>query len=291
MQNSIKEFLNYIDSQRKYSTHTIVSYRTDLEQFYKFLNRISEIILVENISKDDIREFLSIQFENGISKKSISRKLSAIKSFFTYLIKIEKINSNPTLLIKAPKKEKRLPQFIDEVTVKKLLELPNPKTEDGVRDRAILELFYSSGIRRSELSTLKLIDVNFKSETLKVFGKGSKERIIPFGKIAKQRLEEYLKIRNSKSIYFFTEKENRISPDKIYFIANKYMKEFPEITKKSPHVLRHSFATHLINNGMDIRIVKELLGHEDLSTTQLYTHTSIERLKKVYNQTHPKSTN
>lgn len=291
MINSIKEFLIYLEVERNFSSNTIFAYKTDLEQFSDFLFSKKEDFKKEDVTKDLVREFLALQFENGISKKSISRKLSSIRSCFNFLLKREKIQINPASNIKSPKKEKRLPQFIDETTILKILELPNLKTIEGKRDSAILELLYSSGIRRSELSFLKLSDVDFKSQILKVFGKGSKERIIPFGKVAKSRMQEYLNEKENDSKYFFSEKGKNISPNKIYSIVKKYLSICTDLKQKSPHVLRHSFATHLLNNGADIKVVKELLGHEDLSTTQVYTHVTTERLKKIYKQAHPKSLN
>lgn len=292
MLNSVKEFLNYIENERNYSQHTITAYQNDLKQFYIFLSKEEKNIRFEKIQKDDVKNFLALLFENGVSKKSISRKLASLRSYFHFLIRTEKIKSNPTLGVKSPKKEKRLPQFLDEATVNKLLDLPSAETVEGIRDRAILEILYSSGLRRMEVVSLKISDINFHSQTIKVFGKWQKDRIIPFGKIASLRLNDYLKIRKSENkVLFVNDEGGNLSTQKLYNIVKKYMSKCVEINQKSPHVLRHTFATHLLNRGADIRVVKELLGHEDLSSTQIYTHVTTDKLKKIYQQSHPKATN
>ena len=297
----VHQFLQYIARERNYSVHTVASYEDDLRQFSEFLQRHFErtAYTLNDIDNVTIRLFLGDLLEQGFSKSSIARKLAAIKSLFRYLRKKHDVQRNPALNVSSPKLEKRLPQYLDEKTVGSLMAQPDCSTPEGVRDAAILELFYSTGIRLSELIGLWLTDVDFRNNTIKVTGKGNKQRIIPFGRPAKAALQRYILERKNLvderassshvDLVFLTARGKQMTPKGVNLLINKYISKVSEIQKKSPHVLRHSFATHLLNHGADLRAVKELLGHESLSTTQIYTHVSVDRLKKIYAQAHPKA--
>ncbi len=299
MQKIISEYLSYLENERNYSQHTIVSYANDLAQYYSFLKeQFPELIQKHNDTDTGvIRAFLGLQLDSGLAKKSVIRKLSTLRSFYKFLVRKKVVRNNPALNIVTPKAEKKLPQFIDKDSMLKILSLPDSTTFKGVRDSAILELFYGSGIRRAELLGLTLSDFDERNQTIKVTGKGNKQRIIPFTQNAKQSIQRYLKFRkeivsftgSKENILFISDKGIRLTPSKINTLVAKYLSGNTELQKKSPHVLRHSFATHLLDNGADILAVKELLGHESLSTTQIYTHVTVERLKKIYQQAHPKA--
>ncbi|MDP1677856.1 MAG: tyrosine recombinase XerC [Bacteroidota bacterium] len=300
MQKIISEYLSYLENERNYSQHTIISYANDLAQYYSFLKKeFPELIQKHNDTDTGvIRAFLGLMLDSGISKKSVVRKLSTLRSFYKFLVRRKFVRNNPALNIISPKIEKKLPQFIDKDSMEKILMLPDVTTFVGARDSAILELFYGSGIRRAELLGLTLSDIDERNQTIKVTGKGNKQRIIPFTKNAKQSIHRYITFRKSISgnndsyhgtVFFLDEKGMRLTPSKVNTLVKKYLSGNTEIQKKSPHVLRHSFATHLLDNGADILAVKELLGHESLSTTQIYTHVTVERLKKIYQQAHPKA--
>ena len=297
----VRQFLQYLARERNYSAHTVTSYEDDLRQFSQFLLRHFEeaAFTLEDIDNVTIRLFLGDLLEQGFSKSSIARKLAAIKSLFRYLRKKHDVQRNPALNVSSPKLEKRLPQYLDEKTAGNLMAQPDRSTPEGVRDAAIMELFYSTGIRLSELIGLRIPDIDFDNTTIKVTGKGNKQRIIPIGRKAHSALQRYLQERkklattkadtSKKDVVFLTVRGKQMTPKGVNVLINKYISRVSEIQKKSPHVLRHSFATHLLNRGADLRAVKELLGHESLSTTQVYTHVSVDRLKKIYAQAHPKA--
>ncbi|MBI2430089.1 MAG: tyrosine recombinase XerC [Ignavibacteriales bacterium] len=298
MQELIRSYLSYIERERNYSSHTITSYANDLMQYSSFLrNEFPELIQNHRtVDMSVIRSFLGVLLENGVAKKSVVRKLSSLRSFYKFLVRKKIVATNPTLNIVTPKVEKKLPQFVDKESMERVLNLPDNTTLDGARDSAILELFYGSGIRLSELLGLKISDIDLHNRTIKVTGKGNKQRIIPCTAKAKDAIKKYLTMRKEAHTthtgltLFADENGKPLSPQRVYSIVNSYLQEVAEIQQKSPHVLRHSFATHLLDNGADILAVKELLGHESLSTTQIYTHVTVERLKKVYQHAHPKAT-
>jgi integrase/recombinase XerC len=299
MQKIISEYLSYLENERNYSQHTIISYANDLAQYYSFL-KVEFPDLIERHDDTDtavIRAFLGLLLDSGISKKSVVRKLSTLRSFYKFLVRKKFVRNNPALNVVTPKVDKKLPQFIDKESMEKILALPDVSTFSGSRDSAILELFYGSGIRRAELLDLNIEDVDERNQTIKVTGKGNKQRIIPFTGNAKLSIKRYLQIRKGivqkidtkETALFISENGIRLTPSKVNTLVGKYLTGVIELQKKSPHILRHSFATHLLDNGADILAVKELLGHESLSTTQIYTHITVERLKKVYQQAHPKA--
>lgn len=296
----IQAYLRYLESERNYSPHTISSYEDDLLQFYGFLkNTISSTSLdLTKVNRNMFRLFLGNLLELGFSKRSIARKLASLRSFFKYLVKVKVILHNPVLNIVVPRLPKKLPLFMDEHSVERLMNLPDTTNVFGLRDKALLELLYSTGIRLNELINLRMKDIDFNNETIKVIGKGSKQRIVPFGRKAKDAMKQYLVSRNklipsrtngdSIDAFFLSNRGLRLYPKVVYRIVSKYINAVSEIERKSPHILRHTFATHLLSRGADLRAVKELLGHESLSTTQLYTHVTIDRLKRIYQQAHPK---
>jgi len=308
----IEEYLNFIRVAGNFSGNTVISYQNDLKQFLNFLFKTyndassqfpEELIIdIKSVTKRDIKSFISellleekidIKKVKKYNTKSISRKISTLKSFFKYLKKRKFIDINPASVLIFPKRAKNLPYFVTESDMEKLLE--GAKTIDiSILDKAIMELFYSTGIRLTELINLKIQNINFQSKTIKVLGKGSKERIIPYGEKANKALKNYIEIRNICNIknydnFFIGNKGNKLYPMQVQRLVNKNLSTVTEMKKKSPHVLRHTFATHMLDKGADIRAVKDMLGHESLSTTQVYTHLTPEKLKKVYNQAHPKA--
>jgi tyrosine recombinase XerC len=297
----IKKYLYYLSSERNYSPHTVSAYEGDLNQFYEFLKRhfSGMPFKVANIDQVTIRLFLGDLLEDGRSKSSVARKLVAVRSFLKYLVKLNVIKHNAGLNVVSPRLPKKLPYFLDEASVERMMAIPDCSVMEGLRDRAILELLYSTGIRLAELIQLNLDQVDFMNDTIKIFGKGRKHRIVPIGRKAREAIKQYLKERDKKlyviikeedrKALFLSARGKRMYPKGIFRIVNKYISAVSEIEKKSPHVLRHTFATHLLNRGADLRAVKELLGHESLSTTQLYTHVTVNRLKRIYNQAHPKA--
>ena len=298
MNKEIRDFLRYLFLERRYARNTIAAYGTDLIQFHQFLEDLFGTAQINwnLIDKRMIRFFLMQLQEKRVSKRTIARKLATLKSFFRYLIKNEIIQNNPVLSIKMPKLEKKLPEYLSPSEIERLLSLPDYNTFEGLRDLAILELFYGTGIRLSELINLKVEQVDFEQQLIRVVGKGNKERIVPFGGSAKLILEKYLLIRpqfaeNSVDNLFVLKSGKKMYPMAVQRIVKKYLTQASNLQQKSPHVLRHSFATHLLNEGADIRVVKDLLGHENLATTQIYTHLSIDHLKRIYNQAHPRASN
>lgn len=301
MRGLIEEFLDYLRRERNYSRNTILAYDDDLAQFGAFLRKHFSTADVEMTAVDQltIRLFLGDLLERGASRRSSARKLAAVRSFFRFLLRRKYLGTNPALNVVTPKMPRRLPVVLDEPSVTRIMEAPDPKTADGARDRAILEILYGTGIRLGELIGLNRESVDLRNDTVKVLGKGSKQRLVPLGRKAKDALLLYLRVRNSRPAaavavddaraLFLSSRGKRLYPKGVYLIVTKYIRAVSEIEKKSPHVLRHTFATHLLSRGADLQAVRELLGHASLSTTQLYTHVTVDRLKRIYNQAHPRS--
>jgi integrase/recombinase XerC len=294
MHRFIREYIKYIKLERRFSPHTVDSYQADLQQLERFLQKYlhSDSINWSLVNRRVIRDYLGWLATAGLRRISIARKLASLKSFYTYLSRQKWVEKNPTLTIKTPRFEKHLPEFISVESMIQLLEMPAGPTFEGERDRTILELFYASGIRRAELLSLEIKDLNLDEGLIRVLGKGEKMRVVPVGSFAIRCLNQYLPLRQGKVMtgvekVFILESGEPMYPMAIHRIIGKYLQKISDIKKKSPHVLRHSFATHLMNQGADIRAVKDLLGHANLSTTQIYTHTSIDHLKDVYARAHP----
>ncbi len=284
-----KEFLHFLEYEKRYSLHTIKSYSTDLRQFRQFLSTEFNVSSVSQIEFQLIRAWVASLLNNDISARSVNRKITTLKTYFRFLLKEKLILKSPMLKIISPKTSKRLPVFVEEI---KMLELFNEiDFGEGFvakRDRLILELFYFTGMRLSELINLQIVDINYSEETIRVLGKRNKERLIPITNDIIKQIEKLVSLQNS-SYLFTSDKTNQISTKKVYRLVKKYLGLVTSLDKKSPHILRHTFATHLLNNGADINAIKELLGHANLSATQVYTHNTIDKLKTVYKQAHPRA--
>lgn len=289
----IDSFFDYLTYEKKYSAHTITSYKNDISQFFTFINPQEESLTVSEVNYQQIRSWVASLIKDKITARSVNRKLSSLKSFFKYLQRQQIIKNNPMAKISGPKTPKRLPVFVDEHQMEDLFSDVNfEEGFNGQRDRLVLDLFYQTGIRRSELTHLKEVDLDLFNSTIKVLGKRNKERIIPISLALKRNLESYLQVKQelnlSNPMLLVSEKGHTLSEQAVYNSVKKYLSQVTTIQKKSPHVLRHTFATHLLNNGADINAVKDLLGHANLSATQVYTHNTIEKLKKSYKQAHPR---
>tara|TARA_B100000579_G_scaffold436799_1_gene463920 strand:+ start:1540 stop:2454 length:915 start_codon:yes stop_codon:yes gene_type:complete len=293
----LDDFYDYLKKEKNYSNHTIKAYKNDLSRFLVFLPRT--ISGFDKVNRESIRGFLESEIDRKdikkpLSNKTIARRLASIKSFFKYLLQSEQINKNPARHIETTRRSKTIPNFLDQKVIKSLMESPNLSTIKGLRDRAILELFYSSGIRLSELIALNIGHIAVENQLIKVHGKGDKERLIPFGNRAKFYIEKYLKSRalsfkraHNNNPLFVNDKDKRVPTSTIQRRIRNYIKLVAEGKRLGPHILRHSFATHLMEMGADIRAVKDLLGHSSLSSTQIYTHVEPKRIKSVYKQAHP----
>ncbi|NQV37910.1 MAG: tyrosine recombinase XerC [Candidatus Marinimicrobia bacterium] len=293
---AVADFLNYIVLERGYSEHTAKSYKRDLKQFTSFIESYSgkSIADFRFIDKATVRHFLGKEFEDGYSSKTVARRLATLKSFFKYLVKAEITTNNPASSVRSPKIKKSLPSYHSTDVIDQLMNLPDEGTKTGIRDKAILELFYSTGMRLAELTNLNIGDVDFRNQVVKVLGKGNKERLIPFGNRTKISIENYLKKRGiglftngQDTPLFVNNKNGRLSARMIQRRVRNYLKLVANTEQLGPHSLRHSFATHLMDRGADIRAVKDLLGHSSLSSTQVYTHLQPEKMKKIYKQAHP----
>ncbi len=296
----INDFNVYLKKERQYSKHTCISYIHDLNRFYQFLIKYTGNIKfsIEGIDKQAIRHFLGKEFEDGCSAKTVGRRLASIKSFYKYLLKIEMVSNNPAHYVKTPKVPKNIPNYVDEKLISKLMNAPSADTLIGLRDRAILELFYSTGIRLSELININIGNIDFHNNLIKVVGKGDKERLIPLGNRALNAIKKYLEITNrsykiadTTDPLFVNSKRVRISQRTVQRRVNMYLQLVTEGEHLGPHTLRHSFATHLLDRGAGLRAIKDMLGHSSLSSTQIYTHVQPERMKKIYKKAHPHGDN
>jgi tyrosine recombinase XerC len=286
MQRHQEKFLRYLEIEKNSSPHTLLNYRLDLEEFKNFLKDIE----IDKVDYLVIRKYLAHLKEKNLTARTIARKLSSLRSFFRFLVKDGYVKSNPTDAISTPKQERSLPKFLTEGDMVRLIEAPLPDTLKGKRDRAILETFYSTGMRVSELVSLTEDHVDFIAGTVKVLGKGKKERMVPIGDRALRAIRTYLKERQMESSAIFLNKNKKpLGARGIRKMIDYYIRLIALKDHISPHTLRHSFATHLLNRGADLRSVQELLGHANLSTTQIYTHLTTEKLKSVYEKAHPRA--
>ena len=329
----IQEFLNYLKFERRFSEHTAKCYGADLSQFTGFLVDASEVSpsvtesismsaiesgednsaesvatmpatgkasqLLLSVDVNAVRTYLAFLNEKQYSKATMARKLATLRSFYKFLVKRNLISSNPVMVVRTPKQEKKLPRFLEYEEIKRLLETPPMNSWLGARDRAIMETLYSTGIRVSELVALNMDDIDFLGEVVHVRGKGKKERISPIGSSALQVIQHYMEFRNKRAqsndnfdlkVLFVNKHGRRLSTRSVRRKMDKYLKMAGLDPAISPHTLRHSFATHMLNNGADLRSVQELLGHQSLSTTQIYTHLTTRKLKEVYENAHPRET-
>jgi integrase/recombinase XerC len=290
----LNNFIDHIRHEKKLSPHTSLAYQNDLLQFTEFLEKeVSDGDLL-NASHLSVRSWVAQLMDSGLSARSVNRKLSSLKSFYKYLLRNEIIKTNPLQKVQGPKTPKKLPVFVDESQMQKLFEgIEFEEGFIGTRDKLILDILYQTGMRRAELINLKEQNVDLYDLTIKVLGKRNKERIIPISLELKRNLEAYFKVKKSEGfnhpLLFVSPKDKAMKETEVYKLVKKYLSVITTLGKKSPHVLRHTFATHLLNNGADINAVKELLGHANLAATQVYTHNTIEKLKKTYKRSHPRS--
>ncbi|HYF03022.1 MAG TPA: site-specific tyrosine recombinase/integron integrase [Patescibacteria group bacterium] len=295
LHHAIRAFLEYCDIEKNYSEHTLRAYQRALEELYDFLKETFDKVPPPEVLKaEDIRPFLGWLHEKGLNKKSLRIKIAAVKSFFSFCLKRGITQRNPAALVSTPKAEKKIPSFLQTSETDSLFKNFDISTAKGARDAAICELFYSCGLRLAELLQVRLQDLNFTQNTIRVVGKGNKERIVPIGQKALEALQIYLLkrtelLKNPADILFVSARGSELNPSVVYRMVRTALQTVTESQKKSPHVLRHTFATHLLDAGADITAVSEMLGHTSLSTTQVYTHVSVERLKNAYKKAHPKA--
>lgn len=290
---NIQAFLNYLQFEKRYSSHTIVAYKTDLIQFNDYVATQYESSII-GVKSSIIRSWMMQLIEGGCSKRSLNRKLSSLRQFYKFSLRNDWIDSDPMVRITSMKADKTIPSFLTKTEMVALLDqIEFPKDFEGMRDKMILEMFYSTGIRLSELINLNILDVDYESKQIKVFGKRSKERIIPILDNHLKCLKLYTLNVRSKVLtdvpnLFLTKTGNVLYPKLVYRMVNTYLGMVTGVQHKSPHILRHAFATHMLDDGADLNAIKEILGHSSLTSTQIYTRTSAERLKEIYKQAHPR---
>ena len=289
-------FLQFLEYEKRFSPHTLLAYKKDLEQFTQFIEDDCGIFSIEEVQHPHIRSWIVELLAQGKSARTVRRKLSTLKTYYRFLLQRAEIVQNPMLKVTAPKEGKRLPVFIHAEELDTLFEqIIFPGDYLSQRDRMILEILYSTGMRRSELIALKINDFDLGRNQIRILGKGNKERLIPFGPKLKEQLNHYLELREKtfpatlEESLLLTKKGQPLYPKLVYNTVKKYLSLITTVEQKSPHVLRHSFATHLSENGAELNAIKELLGHSSLAATQIYTHNSIEKLRKVYQKAHPKA--
>lgn len=292
----INEFLQYLRYEKNYSSHTVLSYHTDLKAFCDFLNTKEENFKPDLVTSSQIQQWIISMMDAGITARSVSRKMSALKSFWRFLLQKKKTENNPTLKIVLPKTKKTLPTFFKQEEMESMLDDTYlPPDFEKVRDHLIVELFYATGIRLSELINICDADIDLRGKSLRVIGKRNKERVIPLGQQLCAHIQSYVELRN-EAVEVFVDANlfvringKKLYPKLVYNMVRRVASEVSTLYKRSPHVLRHTFATAILNEGADIDAVKELLGHSSLAATQVYTHTSFEELNKIYKQAHPRA--
>lgn len=291
----VDQFLSFLSSEKRYSKHTLIAYKTDLSQFRDFLLEEYEIQDPKEVSNQIVRSWLVHLFEKRISAKSISRKLSSLKSFYRYLKQGGMLEKDPSLNAIAPKIPKKLPVFVKNAEMEKLFELMEfEDSHAGIRSKLILEILYSCGIRLDELIGIQHSDIDVYRRSIKIHGKRNKERLVPVYPKVMQLIKEYSAAKERKGFLaekylLLTDKGQKLYPKLVYRTVHSHLSKVSSISKKSPHVLRHTFATHMLNNGADLNTIKEILGHSSLAATEVYTHNSMEKLKNVYKLAHPRA--
>ena len=294
MEKEIDRFIEYLKYQRNYSDFTCNNYNKDLNEYNLFI--LNNKINYKNMDYNEAKEYVIYLNKKNDAKSTISRKLSSLRTFYKYLVLNNKVESNPFLLVSSPKKEKRIPKFINYNNMEEILNVPNIKTKEGQRERVILEVLYASGVRVSELVNIKLKDIDFSNKNILIFGKGSKERLVSFGDYALEYINLYLKegrnllLDGVKSDYLIVgKKSEKLTTRRVEQIIDDIIKRTSIKLNITPHMFRHTFATHLLDNGCDLLVVQELLGHASLSSTEIYTHVSNEHLREVYLKCHPRN--
>lgn len=293
--NCITSFLSYLQFEKGYSDKTIDAYRRDLRQFVSYVEQEENKDILLQVDSDDVRWWIAELMKEGYASTSVNRKLSSLRAFYKYLFGQGFIDKDPMRKVVGPKNKKTLPSFLKESEMESLLDEANFSPDfEGVRDRLILDMLYVTGIRSSELIELDDGDVNVGQHTIKVLGKRNKERLIPFDRRLEDEIKKYIEIRNQEvegeaGVFFVRKNGKRLYRRLLYQIVNTHLSRFSTLEQKSPHVLRHTFATAMLNHGAELGAVKELLGHQSVSTTAIYTHTTFEELKKVYKQAHPRA--
>lgn len=294
MEKEIDRFIEYLKYQRNYSDFTCNNYNKDLNEYNSFI--LNNKINYKNMDYNEAKEYVIYLNKKNDAKSTISRKLSSLRTFYKYLVLNNKVESNPFLLVSSPKKEKRIPKFINYNNMEEILNVPNIKTKEGQRERVILEVLYASGVRVSELVNIKLKDIDFSNKNILILGKGSKERLVSFGDYALEYINLYLKegrnllLDGVKSDYLIVgKKSEKLTTRRVEQIIDDIIKRTSIKLNITPHMFRHTFATHLLDNGCDLLVVQELLGHASLSSTEIYTHVSNEHLREVYLKCHPRN--
>ena len=296
MEEAIRSFIDHLTFEKRYSTHTIRSYRDDLEGFSAYVGKEFDGAAVGDISPAIVRSWLASMKDAGLASRSVNRKISALKSWYKHLLRVGEVKQSPMAAILSPKSGKRLPVFVEQKDMAKLLaDLEFPDNWEGWTDRLVLEILYCTGIRRGELVSLKEGQVDSGNRTIKVLGKGNKERVIPVNEVLIRAIGEYRDKKRAtfeapdKEFLLVTTQGKKLYPKYVHRAVSVYLAQVTTIEQKSPHVLRHTFATHLMNEGAELNSVKELLGHASLAATQVYTHNTIEKLKEIYKNAHPKA--
>lgn len=288
-------FLNFLKYEKRYSEHTVTAYEKDLDQFILFGSEMVEDFCLVKADHHLIRQWVISMMDQGMTVVSVKRKISTLRSLYKYLLREGLMEKNPTELVVVPKTGKKLPHFVQEEEMNKLMDTSFFTSDfSGLRDKAVVSLFYGTGMRLAELKGIRMKDLQMNEKVVKVLGKRNKERLIPYPSEISFDLNNYIRIRNelfgdSISYLFLTDKGEQAYDKLLYRIVRKYLGLVTPMEKRSPHILRHSYATHLLNRGADLNAIKELLGHASLAATQVYTHTSFEKLKKIYNQAHPRA--
>lgn len=296
MREAIEQFISYLRFEKRFSPHTVTAYQSDLQQFEIYLRSVYQVEKIREINHPIIRSWVVSLMESGVSARSVNRKITTLKTFYRFLLRQKSVSVNPMLKITGPKIKKRLPVFVEKTQMENLLEAVDfGEGFEADRNKLIIELFYGTGMRLSELINLKETDLDLGKMTVKVLGKRSKERIIPLHQNLNEQIRKYMQEKrknypeDTEKFLFSGKKQKKLSPGLVYTLIKSYLSAVTTLGKKSPHVLRHTFATHMLNNGADLNAIKELLGHANLSATQVYTHNTIEKLKNIHKKAHPKA--